>query len=102
MGTKISKHYFSHSFGLTSTKLYDKCDSHGGLQTIPALCDLPQVKKIWRLKLLLTQDHIGLKISKRYSHYNFHPMSAKLDIGYHGGIQAYTFWQSPKFKNFVL
>ncbi len=33
---------------------------------------------------------MGLEISKRYSYYSFHPMSAKLyeDIGYYGGIQA--------------
>ncbi len=41
---------------------------------------------------MLTQDHMGLEISKCYS-YSFHPMSIKLheDIGYHWGIQAVTF-----------
>ncbi len=36
---------------------------------------------------------MGLEISKRYSSYSFHLVSAKLydDIGYHGGIQAITF-----------
>ncbi len=41
------------------------------------------------LKFLLTPDHIGLEISKHYSSYSFHLMSAKLYediIGYHGGI----------------
>ncbi len=28
---KISKHYFSHSFGLISTKRYDKYVTHGGI-----------------------------------------------------------------------
>ncbi len=34
-----------------------------------------------------------VEISKRYSSYSFHPVSAKLyeDIGYHGGIQAIAF-----------
>ncbi len=45
------------------------------------------------LKFLLTQDHMGLGISKRYSSYSFHPMSLKPyeDIGYHGRIQPVTF-----------
>ncbi len=35
---------------------------------------------------------MGLEISKCYSSYSFHPMSAKLlkGIGYHKGIQAIT------------
>ena len=45
------------------------------------------------MKFLLTQDHMGLEISKRYSSHIFHLMPAKLyeDISYHGGIQAITF-----------
>ena len=41
----------------------------------------------------LAQDHMGLEISKRYSSYSFHSISAKPyeDIGYHSGIQAVTF-----------
>ena len=31
MGAKISKRYFSHNFDQISPKLYDKCDSHGGI-----------------------------------------------------------------------
>ena len=47
---------------------------------------------------------MGLKISKRYFSYSFHPMSVKLyeDIGYHGGIQAVTFLgNQPSFKKIV-
>ena len=56
------------------------------------------------LKYLLTQDHMGLQISKRYS-YRFHPMSVKRyeDIGYHGGIKAITFLgDRPSFKKIVV
>ncbi len=56
------------------------------------------------MKCLLTQDHMGPDISKRYSSYSFHPMSAKLyeDIGCHSGIQAITFLGSRlSFINFV-
>ena len=45
-----------------------------------------------------------LEISKRYSSYSFHPMSAKRyeDIGYYGGIQVITFLGNRlSFKNFV-
>ena len=31
MGAKISKRYFSHSYRITSTKLYDKYISHRGI-----------------------------------------------------------------------
>ncbi len=36
---------------------------------------------------------MGLEISKRYSSYSFHPMSAKPydDIGYHGGYRLLLF-----------
>ena len=47
---------------------------------------------------------MGLEISKRFSSYSFHLMSAKLyeDISYHGGIQAITFLGNwPSFKNVV-
>ena len=48
---------------------------------------------------------MGLEISKRYSTYNFHLISAKLydDIGYHDGIQAnITFLgNQPSFIHFV-
>ncbi len=38
-----------------------------------------------KLIFLLAQDHMGLEISKDYSSYSFHPMSAKLYeyIAYH-------------------
>ncbi len=52
-------------------------------------------KKIWhtfRPKILgqclpISQNHMGLEISKRYSFYIFHQISPKVyeDIGYHGG-----------------
>ena len=49
-----------------------------------------------------------LKISKRYSSYSSHLLSAKFyeDIGYHGGIQGVIFFiiffgSRPSFKNFV-
>ena len=40
MGAKISKCYFSHNFDPIATKLYDKYDSHGGIQAITfvAIC----------------------------------------------------------------
>ena len=42
---------------------------------------------------------MGLEISKRYSYYSFHLMSAKLyeDIGCHDGTQAVTFRGTLKF-----
>ena len=57
------------------------------------------------MKFFSTQDHMGLEISKRFSSYSFHLMSAKLykDISYHGGIQTITFFGNrPSFKNFVV
>ncbi len=51
--------------------------------------DLPNLKKnSWHFDFLLV-----LEVSKRYSHYSFHLISAKLheDIGYHRWIQAITF-----------
>ena len=49
-------------------------------------------------------DHMELKMSKRYSSYNLHLMSAKLYeyIGYHGGLQGITcLGNRPSFKNVV-
>ena len=47
----------------------------------------------FKTQILLTQVHMGLGISKRYTPGTFHPISAKLyeDIGYYGGIQAVIF-----------
>ncbi len=52
-----------------------------------------KLRNLWHFEFWLTQDHIGLEISKCYSSYSFHPMSVKCheDIGYHGRIQAITF-----------
>ena len=71
---------FSHPI---STKLYGKHSNQGAIHAVTFG---------GTLKFLLTQDHMELEISKRYS-YSFHPMSIKLheDIGYHGGIQTVTF-----------
>ncbi len=44
--------------------------------------DLPKVEKFMALKFLLTQDHMGLGISKRNCSYSFHPMSGKLLRGH--------------------
>ncbi len=56
------------------------------------------------MKFLLTQDHIGLEVSKPYSvfiwsHYSFHLISAKRyeDIGYYGGIQVIAFLAMGQF-----
>ncbi len=46
----------------------------------------------------------GVKISKRYSSYSFHPTSAKLyeDIGYQSGTQTVAIrGNRPRFTNFV-
>ncbi len=55
--------------------------------------DLLKIKFVWHFGTCGTQDHIVLEISKRYSPYGFHPISAKFyeDICYHGGIQAILF-----------
>ncbi len=91
----------SPSFGPTSTKLHDKYVSHWRIQSCTFL---ENKKKYGTLKFSLTQDHVGLEISKRYS-YSFHPKSAKLyeDIDYHGGIQANTFLGNLRsFKKIVV
>ena len=88
----LKKRYFSHSFKPISTKLYDKCDSHGGIQAVSFLSICQKLKISWHFEIFV-QDYMGLEISKRYSSHSFHPIQAKLyeDIGYHGGIQAITF-----------
>ncbi len=60
-----------------------------------------QLKILWHLKFFLTQDHMGLEMSKRYCSSSFLQTSAKLyeDIGYHGAIEAIYFlanWPSLK------
>ena len=47
---------------------------------------------------------MGLEISKRFSSYSFHLITAKLyeNISYHGGMQTVTFLGNrPSIKNFV-
>ncbi len=60
------------------------------------------------MKFLLTQDHMGLEISKHYSSHSFHLMSAKLyeDIRGHSATMveyrlSLFLAVSPSFKNFV-
>ncbi len=53
----------------------------------------PKLKLLWHfVKFMLTQDDTGLEISKYFSPYGFHLISAKLheNIGYHGGMHAVT------------
>ncbi len=61
------------------------------LLLVLAVCQ--KLKILWHLKFFSTQDHMGLQLSKRFSSYSFHLMSAKLyeDISCHGGIRAVTF-----------
>ncbi len=51
------------------------------------------------LKFLLTQDYMGLEISKRYSSYSFYPIWAKLydKWGSHKGSQ----WENSKMCNIL-
>ncbi len=59
------------------------------LQLFLAICQ--NLKPLWHVEILLTQNHMGLEISKRYSSYNFHPIWAKLyeKYGSPRGIQNY-------------
>ncbi len=43
----------------------------GGIEANIAWGDLPHFKHYGTLKVFLTQDHMGLEISKRYSSYTF-------------------------------
>ena len=90
---RFSKGYWPHSFHPISTKLYRKNSNQVGIQTVTFFGDLPKkkIKILWHfVKFLLTQDHMGMEISERYSPCSFHPMSIELHeaIGYSGGIQA--------------
>ena len=115
VGAKLSKRrYFFHSF-CPIPKIYDEYVNHGESRIF--LADLPKTKNFCgTLKFLLTQDHRGLEISKRFS-YSFHPISTKLYEGFgdHGGIQAITNlsaqvlkmlctssqWENPKMCNIL-
>ena len=55
------------------------------------------------LNFLLTQDHMGVEISKRYS-YSLYPMSAKLYYKHvsHKGMESYKcFGDLPENKNIM-
>ena len=54
MGAKISKRYFSHTFNSISTKLYDKYDSHGGIQAITFLALCQKLKILWHFEIFNT------------------------------------------------
>ncbi len=79
---RFSKGYCSDSFHPISTKLYGKYGNHVGIQAITFLATCQIQFFYGTLTFLLTQDHMGLEISKRYSFCSFFPTSAKL----HGGI----------------
>ena len=53
------------------------------------------------LKILFTQDHMGLKSSKCYCSYRFHPMSVKLyedhAVATMVEYRLLLSWQSTKF-----
>ncbi len=97
---RFSKGCCSYSFYLISIKLYAKYGNRGGGEYI-----------IWRsaqnskcngtLTFLLTQNNMGVKISKHNS-YSFHAMSAKPceDISYHGRILAIKFLGNKPSLNF--
>ena len=81
--SRLSRGYCPHRFHPISTILYGKHDNQAGIQTITCFGNLPKIKHcctlfFFLLLLLLTQDHMGLEISKRYSSYSFRPMSATL------------------------
>ena len=62
---------------------------------------MPRINFYGTFDFLYTQDDMGLGISKRYSSYNFHLISAKLydNTGYYGRIQAIIFLAiRPRFK----
>ncbi len=82
MIAKISKGYFSHSFGPISTKLHDKY-VRGWRYFQTENCMVLGI-------FILTQDYMGLEISKHYFDLQFSLISARLynDIVYHVGIQA--------------
>ncbi len=83
---RFSEGYISPSFHSISTKFYCKYVGHEGIQAVTVFGDLP--KFYGTLKFWLTQNHMGLEISKRYSSYSFHPIIAKLydEYGSHRGI----------------
>ena len=76
---KIFKRLLLPGFHSISTKFYCKYVWHEGIQAVTVYGDLPKLKKKYgTLKFLVTQNHMGLEISKRYSSVSFHPIRAKL------------------------
>ncbi len=49
-----------------STKLHTKYHNQGLMQAITFLAICQKLQKLWHLDFLLTQDHMGLEISKGY------------------------------------
>ncbi len=86
--------HFSFIFSQALWKVwYSREGGGGGIQAVTIFDNLhAKLKKKYRLKSSLTQDHMLLKISKWYS-YTFYPILAKIyeGISYYGGIQAITF-----------
>ena len=102
---RFSKHYSFNSFHQTSTERYTKYHNPGVIYDIVFFFRSARNSKYYgTLKCLLTQDHMGLEMSKCYSSYSFRPMSAKFyeGISYYGGIQDITFLGNrPSSKHFV-
>ena len=106
---RCSKCCSSHSFHSISTKLYSQCGDTGDTVLFFLLLgDMPNLKtnkqKCGALNFLLTQDHMRLEISKRYSCDSFYQIPAKPngDIAYHGGKQIAFLGNWPNLTNFVL
>ncbi len=54
------------------------------------------------MKYLLTRDHMGLEISKRYSSYSFHGRQPNFNVAHHGGMQGIIFLVSrPRLKKML-
>ena len=76
MVAKISKRYVSHRDGPIQPNFMQVMINMivmGEYRLLLYWRSTKKLKKYGALKLLLTQDHMGLEISKRYSSYSFHP-----------------------------
>ena len=80
---RFSKHNSFNSFHQISTKLHTKYHNQGLITLLLTWRSGKSEKFYGTLKIFKTQDHMGLEISKSYSSYRFHLMSAKRneDIG---------------------
>ncbi len=86
---RFSKGCSSHSFCPISAKLYGKnMVIKGEYRLVNLLAICQTLKILWHFEHFLTEDHMRLEISKHYSSFSFHPMSAKL----------YFFGNQPSFK----